>query len=392
MKGIDKNIKLLYLLVVVYAFVKVILQINRVDSNFTLIINPIIWLILLGLAIYISRTEKHRLKAKTEKTQTVLITIMIYLIIYYILGMLFGYQNTPYSHDIISVIKNIWAYVGIIVCQEYVRETLCTGNRISWYWYVLITILFILFDINFYRIGNNFTDGESIFKYVSATLLPSVAKNGLFTYMAVVGGYGCNLSYRVPIMLCMLLMPLFPDLQWFWSTLVDLLLVVIVFIQVNYIHQKKISRVNRRSLKKEKLSHTIPLIALLLLFVSFVAGVFKYAPVAIMSNSMKNVIERGDVVIIKKLTDNEKKELKLNDIIEYKLDDSIVVHRIVKINEIGDNKYQYITKGDSNNAEDYEPVNPDQIKGKVILKVRKVGYPSVLLQEMLNDSKPDVET
>lgn len=392
MKGINKNIILLYLLVTFYAFIKIILQISGVDSNFTLIINPLIWLILLGFAIYITRTEKHRLKAKTEKTQTVLITIMVYLIIYYILGMLFGYQNSPYSHDILSVIKNIWSYVGIIVCQEFVRETLCTGNRIKWYWYLLITLLFTVFEINFYRIGNNFIDGETLFKYASVTLLPVLARNMLFTYMAVVGGYGCNLCFRIPIMLCTLLMPLFPDMKWFWTALFDLLIVVIVFVQVNYIQQKKVSRSNRRSLRKEKLSHVIPVIALLILFVSFVAGVFKYMPVAIMSNSMASVIERGDVVVIQKLSDEEKKNLKVNDIIQYTLDGSSVVHRIIKIDQVTENNYVFTTKGDNNNAEDFLPVNLDQIKGKVLFKVKKIGYPSVFLQELFEKSKPDVET
>lgn len=392
MKGIDKKIILLYLLVLTYAIIKIFLQNSGLNTNFTLIINPVIWLIFLGLAIYITRTERHRLKAKTEKTQTVLITIMIYLIIYYLLGMIFGYQNSPYSHDLLVVIENIWAYVGIIICQEYVRETLCTGNKIKWYWYVLIVLMFSVFEINFNKIDNNFKDLEVLFKYMSSTILPLLARNILFTYLAVVGGYGCNLSFRIPIMLCTLIMPLFPNLAWFWSALVDLILVLVVFLQINYIHEKKISRENRRTIRKQKLSHQIPLIILLIVFVSFIAGIFKYMPVAIMSNSMAGIIERGDVVIVKKLTLDEKKELKVNDVIQYQLDGSTVIHRIIKIKKISEDNYLFTTKGDNNNAEDILPVEFDQIKGKILLKFKKIGYPSVLLQEAFDRSKPDIET
>lgn len=391
MKIFSKNTLILYILVILYTFIGIVLQINNQMSYYNTIINPIIWLLIFGFAVYTSYSEKKRLKAKTEKTQTVLIITMIYLCIYFILGMFFGYVRSPYSHQFLPFLKNLWAFVSIIFFQEYIRATMCPSGKLKWYWYLLVTIVFTLSEINFYHFSSNFIDLETTFEYICSIILPIVARNCLFTYLAVVGGYGCNLCYRVPIMVAYLVMPLFPDLEWFWVALLELLLVLIVFIEINYIHEKKTSRSPRQKIRKQKLIRKIPLLTIVVLFVCFVAGVFQYMPVAIMSNSMAHLINRGDVVVIFKLNDQEKKDLKVNDIIEYHLDGSSVVHRIIKVNKVSDNEVYYITKGDYNQNEDLLPVSYDQVAGKVLICVPKIGYPAVLLNELFNQDKPDVE-
>ena len=391
MKIFSKNTLILYILVILYTFIGIVLQINNQMSYYNLIINPIMWILIFGFAIYTGYSEKKRLKAKTEKTQTVLIITMIYVCIYFILGMFFGYAKSPYSHQFFPFLKNLWAFVSIIFFQEYVRATMCPSEKLKWYWYLLVIVVFTLLEINFYHFSSNFIYLETTFEYICSVILPILARNCLFTYLAVVGGYGCNLCYRVPIVVANLVMPLFPDLEWFWIALLELLLVLIVFIEINYVHVKKTSRSPRQKIRKQKLVRKIPLLTIVVLFVCFVAGIFKYMPIAIMSNSMAHLINRGDVVVISKLNDKEKKDLKVNDIIEYHLDGSSVVHRIIKVNKVSENEVYYITKGDYNQNEDLLPVSYDQVAGKVLICIPKIGYPAVLLNELFNQDKPDVE-
>ena len=77
MKIFSKNTLILYILVILYTFIGIVLQINNQMSYYNLIINPIMWILIFGFAIYTGYSEKKRLKAKTEKTQTVLIITMI---------------------------------------------------------------------------------------------------------------------------------------------------------------------------------------------------------------------------------------------------------------------------------------------------------------------------
>ena len=84
---------------------------------------------------------------------------------------------------------------------------------------------------------------------------------------------------------------------------------------------------------------------------------FEVAP-----GSMENTINIGDVVIV-----NLTKDVNENDIIVYKDDNNFITHRLIK-----KQADKLITRGDANNSED-KPINEDQILGKVIYIVPKMG-------------------
>lgn len=391
MKKIEHKIIFIYLLVILYVSLVSILFINDITNKYTMIINPLFWLSVFIITIFFTKDGNDRFKGKTDKIQTVLIVGLIYLIFYFISGLFFGYSKSPYSHAITSVIKNIWAFLSIIVFQEYIKSALANNSAKSKLLYVIITIIFILIDINFYKFESNFVSGEVAFKYVSSTLFPIIIKNVLFTYLVIVGGYKTSLALRLPLAFANIMVPIFPDLNWFVSSLYETVLVFVVFITINYVHTSKAERVSKRNIRKQNPIKKIPFILSLFIFVGFVAGFFKYMPVAVMSNSMANLIKRGDVVVVEKLSDKEKTNIKLYDIVEYELDNHIVVHRVIKIEQSKDGKYKFTTKGDYNSAPDNKKVSEEQIIGKVKFKVPKIGYLAVLLNDFFEKTKPNVE-
>ena len=96
---------------------------------------------------------------------------------------------------------------------------------------------------------------------------------------------------------------------------------------------------------------------------------------------------RGDVVIVNKLNQNEIDSIKIGDIIQYKLDNKFVIHRVVEI--IDKDGHIYKTKGDNNNVADFKYVSSSQIVGKVVQVIPKLGYPSIWFGEILKVSPPD---
>jgi len=58
----------------------------------------------------------------------------------------------------------------------------------------------------------------------------------------------------------------------------------------------------------------------------------------------------------------------IGDIITYKHGDIYITHRVVDITDKG-----YITQGDANNTEDTEAVKAEDIVGKVVLVIPKIG-------------------
>ena len=92
------------------------------------------------------------------------------------------------------------------------------------------------------------------------------------------------------------------------------------------------------------------------------ANLFGYTFFEVATGSMTNTINIGDIVVVKV---NE--TFKENDIIVYKEENSFITHRVIKIDG-----QDLITRGDANNSED-KPIKSDQILGKVIYIIPKIG-------------------
>lgn len=91
--------------------------------------------------------------------------------------------------------------------------------------------------------------------------------------------------------------------------------------------------------------------------------IFGYSVAVVISGSMSDSIEINDMVMI-----HEEDDYALGDVITFKSGDSLVTHRIIGKTEEG-----FITKGDANNSADLEPVVREDIIGKVILVIPKIG-------------------
>jgi signal peptidase I len=106
------------------------------------------------------------------------------------------------------------------------------------------------------------------------------------------------------------------------------------------------------------------------------ANYFGYTYMNIISGSMADAINVDDYVFIKL----NAKDLKEGDVITFASSDTrfagtIITHRIIKKNYNSKTKsYTFQTKGDNNNVADSALVSPNDIFGKVILKIPKLGY------------------
>lgn len=91
---------------------------------------------------------------------------------------------------------------------------------------------------------------------------------------------------------------------------------------------------------------------------------FGYSTAVVVTGSMADTININDLVLVKSFEDYE-----INDIIMFSKNNNFVTHRIVDETENG-----FITKGDANNAEDEWIVKPNEIVGKSIAVVPKIGF------------------
>lgn len=339
--------------------------------------------------ILLFRDKKLIRNYHKEFSQTVFIISIIYFIIYYILGVIIGYSYNVYSTSFIGILRNIVVIVVPLLFREEVRSRFLFLNKKK-FGIFFITLLFIvleLFSSTFFTYSNN----EELFINFFSIFLPIVLENILLTYLAFIGIRSTVYAYFIPMLISRYFIPITLDVDWFFALLFQLILVVVIFyVSFNeYLWKEK----RIYSYKTNKTNSVVYLFGVVLIvsFGLFVAGVFKYRPVAILTYSMEPIFTRGDAVIVEKLDDDEKNKLKKGDIIQYQVDKTVVVHRIIKVKK-EDNKKVYILKGDNNNAKDPKPVYMEQIMGKVLFSIPKVGYPSVWLSEFLySDQDVSVE-
>ncbi len=105
--------------------------------------------------------------------------------------------------------------------------------------------------------------------------------------------------------------------------------------------------------------------------------------VVVTSESMVPTLQVGDLLVLQRPAEDQ---IHVGDIIVYNADwfsGAPIVHRVVRIQEIGGTKYFY-TKGDNNALEDPSPCTYDDILGVVILRVPYVGQISLAVRSLLS--------
>ena len=102
---------------------------------------------------------------------------------------------------------------------------------------------------------------------------------------------------------------------------------------------------------------------------------FVFKSYVIVSGSMTPKLNIGDVIIVKYV---EKDKLSAGDIISFRINDSIITHRIV---DVVDGEFQ--TQGDYNNTPDTELVKYENIEGKYVLSIPYLGKIVFLLQNKI---------
>ena len=103
----------------------------------------------------------------------------------------------------------------------------------------------------------------------------------------------------------------------------------------------------------------------------------------IISPSMEPTIKVEDAIVIMR---QEPEELEVGDIITFLSSDPrysglTITHRIVGIEKSNSGDLFFRTKGDNNNSEDNALVSSDNIHGRVILKIPKIGYIQYVLTQ-----------
>ena len=111
-----------------------------------------------------------------------------------------------------------------------------------------------------------------------------------------------------------------------------------------------------------------------------------FSAYTIVSPSMVPAINVLDVVVNMRV--NSPEDLKKGDIItfnstDYRYSGVLVTHRIIDIEKTTSGEYLFTTKGDNNNTQDSSRISFDEIYGRVLFRIPKIGYIQYYLSSIL---------
>ena len=340
------------------------------------------WLIL--LAIYYFEIQKLMMKEKSivrqQMTTLAFLFGVVFITIQLISGMLLGFGKNPASITISGILYNSFCVGTVLVGREVIRTyTLCSFKRKKMIKVLIfIIMLFTLTDLSINRILA-VKSSKDVVIVLAQYILPILCKNIFATFLVLYGGAKASIIYLGMLLAFEWLSPILPLLPWLGVALIGVVIPLLGTSVVVEKHHKLTKFIKGIETKKESiLSYVVPSI-IIVATIWFMVGVFPYYPSAIVTGSMKPMIQPGDVVIINKIESLEAmKELEVGDIIQFERNDLMINHRIIEIIE-RDGQTLYQTKGDNNNVADTPLVEMKDIRGRIIKVVPKVGWPSVWL-------------
>ena len=367
-----KRVIPIYLILGIYIIISMIFGLTPWIKLYINYLNPL-FIILISILVYFI-TKDFKIRKRNKYSKNIIFFIIGFCIVYFISGLIFGFNYNDYIYNSSFLISFISLFL-IVLLKEYMRYKMLSINKKKNN-YIFITILFIILDISYISIITN-----SFTSYIFSDLIKIIILNITSSYLILKVNYLSNYLYRGILSGIMFLSPVVPSYPWYIESLILLCFLIIINILVD-----KYSFLEDRRDKHRKKDN--PIISNILLitviaFASFVFGFFKYQPISILSDSMKDYCSKGDVVIIEKIDKEDISFIEKDDIIYYRYDNKYITHRVYEI-EVVNGTYVFYTKGDNNEFVDNWKVYEEDIIGVVKFRVKYFGWPSVILNDLLS--------
>ena len=382
---------LIIVLILAYGLLGACKLIIDFNNLYLYVINPVFWI---GLAVILNVAipkmyEKKKLKK--EMISYILIASFSYVIVYLISGIFVTFGKNPYSTTLKGYFINLWIFMSIIVAREYIRYKLINNvyDNDKTLIAILISTVYVIIDcgLNRFIIADQISV-LMIIKLVAQVLLPSIAKNTLFSYIVIYSNCFPSILYEFIISTYTWISPILPNSPWIITVIIESMIPIIVFLYIRYTVLRNDLFKSREKLINSDPRNIISLVIIVVLATWFALGIFPVVPIAVASASMVPEFNVGDVAIIKKCNSND---VTVGDIIQYKMEGYTVVHRVVEKKQ-SNGKVIFMTKGDNNNTPDVNPVTKEQLIGKVIYKIKYIGYPAIWLHLVQEQQELEVET
>lgn len=354
--------------------------------SFCFHINSFLYIgLLVFLAVFLHfflKTDNRSERFDIDILLITIISILFYYALTYFIGFFSGFYYSSYSRRIIGILYNLSFSIVTILSIENIREKLIRSNFYHKSIIFLTPVVCFLLEmptlINFQLYHSNY----DYFNIFLTLLFPCFVKHITLTYILSKSSKKNTLVYQLLLFIPKYLLPVFPNLGDFFDIVVNCSLPVIILVLVMNISTFNFDKVhNSRLLGRNKILYRVFntfMVMFIILTLYLVSNMFRFSALAIGSKSMQGSINKGDIVIL----DKKDKYPKKGEVMAFKEQGKTIVHRVVQIKK-RNGEFVYITKGDHNKSRDNWYITRDAIVGKVEVRIRWLGWPTVSLSEMI---------
>ena len=303
---------------------------------------------------------------------------VVYILFMMVGRMITGLGKSPYSFGLVASSINLLYIAGFTLGVEAARSYLVNSYQGKYTVPVVALIsLFFVFTRLSLREMQGLEAGMALMQYFGGTFFPAFAESLLTSYFAYLGGFVPAAAFHGILLAFERFSPILPDMTWPMKTFLGCFIPVFTLLFVRHMYFLQARLLKRTAEESNELFGWLLTSVFSVAMIWFAVGIFPVYPSVIVTGSMEPMIKPGDVVLVQKL---EGDEVRLGDVIQYyhpeiKIN---ITHRVIDINREG--QMALITKGDNNSSVDADPVMPEQVKGKVIKVLPKVGWFTLILK------------
>ncbi|MDF9409010.1 signal peptidase I [Pelotomaculum isophthalicicum JI] len=300
-------------------------------------------------------------------------------------GMVEGFGKSPSSFTFLGIASNI-LYVGACLAgTETARAYLINSlaKRRLHLKIGLLTLFFAALGLPFSAVGG-FRTGFEFVKVAGSVILPGLTENVAASYLAYLGGPLPALIYRGALQSFIWFCPVLPDLSWTTKTLLGAFIPAFSLFMIHRIYLLESRELRKKNHAGENPAGWIITCVVSVLLVWFCVGIFPVFPSVVLSGSMMPVMYKGDIALVKKISGDE---VRLGDVIDFRRDKMLITHRVIEIKE-NHGARVFRTKGDNNSGPDPDLVGPQQVRGKVVCTIPKIGWAALFAKTLAGMVKP----
>lgn len=332
--------------------------------------------------------KKRKIDSIYKKQVTILMTIfaVLYLGIFYLIGIYFGFEKSKIILSIWSLFRFIIPLSIIIISSEIIRKVFLSQEAIIHIKSININlsqiftyIAMVLVDLVIYTGIYDLTNLDDFLMALGFVLFASLSCNLLYNYISVRYDSKGIIIYRLITILYVYFIPIVPDVYIFFKSFLRMLYPYIIYIYLEKLYSKNDFTISYIDKRKEIVGNTVLLVVMTLL-IMLISCQFRYGILVIGSRSMTGTINKGDAVIFEKY-DNQ--NIQKGQVIIFDYNGVQTVHRVFEIKNVN-GVYRYYTKGDANKNMDDGYITEDKIYALVKLKVKYIGYPTLWVRELFS--------